>query len=112
MDPESELENLLDARRKIDKRIRELKNDKYRKYGTIIITLGENARNRLWKKVYRVKFLKTSSMIESENESLRTIIEDTDLDKICVYMRQIRKDLDTAIEDTEKRLKKNEDPNK
>ena len=52
----SELENLIDARKKIDARIKELQNaDRYKFYNNVRLTKGEGGRTPYWKSVYRLK---------------------------------------------------------
>lgn len=111
----TELENLIDARKKIDARIKELQNaDRFKYYGTVRVTKGEGGRNIYWKNVYRLKIRKHSSMIQSESGRYKTIIEDPDLDKLYLYLKKVINDLNKCIKDIElaKEKIKNEDINK
>ena len=110
----SELENLIDARKKIDARIKELQNaDKYKFYNNVRLTKGEGGRNVYWKSIYRVKIRKHSSAIESEHNKFRTIIEDPDLEIVYLYLKKVSKNINECLKDMEIALeaKKNENPN-
>lgn len=108
----TELENLIDARKKIDARIQELKNaENFKYYGSVRLTKGENGRNSYWKNVYRLKIKKYSTMIESESGRYKTIIENPDLDKLYLYLKVVIRDLNKCLKDIELAMeaKKNED---
>lgn len=96
---QEELANLIDARNKINARIKELQHeDSYRSFGTVVLSKGENERNQLWKNVYRIKIKKHSSMIESENGKFRAITEDPDLNRTYLYIKKVSNDLLKCIE--------------
>lgn len=110
----SELENLIDARKKIDARIKELQNaDRYKFYNNVHLTKGEGGRNPYWKSIYRIKIRKHSSAIESEHNKFRTIIEDPDLEIVYLYLKKISNDINKCLKDMEIALeaKKNENTN-
>lgn len=102
---QEELANLIDARNKINSRIKELQHeDSYRSFGTVVLSKGENGRNQLWKNVYRIKIKKHSSMIESENGKYRAITEDPDLNRTYLYIKKVSNDLLKCIEYIESNL--------
>ena len=110
----SELENLLEARKKIDARIKELQNaDRYKFYNNVHLTKGEGGRNPYWNSIYRIKIRKHSSAIESEHNKFRTIIEDPDLEIVYLYLKKISNDINKCLKDMEVALeaKKNENSN-
>ena len=99
---EEEIQNLKDARKKIDARIKELENsDRYKDYDTVLITKGEGGRSALWKSVYRLKVRKHSSRVESEEGRYKTIIEEPDLEKLRLYLVSIITDLKRCLNDIE-----------
>ena len=110
----SELENLIDARKKIDARIKELQNaDRYKFYNNVHLTKGEGGRNAYWKSIYRVKIRKHSDAVESEHNRFKTIIEDPDLEIVYLYLKQISMNINECLKDMEIALeaKKNENTN-
>ncbi len=110
----SELENLLDARKKIDARIKELQNaDRYKFYNNVRLTKGEGGRTPYWKSIYRLKIRKHSDAIETEHNRFKTIIEDPDLEVVYLYLKQISMNINDCLNDMEiaLRRKKNENSN-
>lgn len=98
----TELENLIDVRKKIDARIKELQNaDKYKIYGIVRLTKGEGGRNEYWKSIYRLKIKKYSSAIESESGKYKTIIEDNDIDRLYFYLKKVYSDINKCLKDIE-----------
>ena len=107
----TELENLIDARKKIDDRIKELQNaDKYKNYGTVRLTKGEGGRNEYWRSIYRLKIKKRSCAIESESGKYKSIIEDNDIDRLYLYLKKVIHDLNNCLKDIEiaREVKKND----
>ena len=97
-----ELENLKDARKKIDARIKELEHAKsYRSFGTVRFTKGANGRTAYWKSVYRIQIKKHSTAIDTENGRYYTITEDTDLNRTYLYIKKVYNDLSKLIKDFE-----------
>lgn len=98
----TELENLIDARKKIDARIKELKNaENFKYYGVVRLTKGEGERTEYWKSIYRLKIKKYSSAIESESGKYKTIIEDNDIDRLYLYLKKVYSDINKCLKDIE-----------
>ena len=100
-DTEIEIQNLLDARKKIDERIKLLRN-KVIHIGTVKISKGEGGRNAYWKSVYRCKIKKISDAVISENGRYITIAEDPDLDHVYEHILNVRKDLSELLVELDK----------
>lgn len=110
----TELENLIDARKKIDARIKELQNaDKYKYYDTVRLTKGEGGRNAYWRSIYRLKIIKYSSAIQSESGKYKTIIEDNDIEILYLHLKKIYSDINNCLKDIEiaREAKKNDQDN-
>lgn len=103
----SELENLIDARKKIDARIKELQNaDRYKFYNNVRLTKGEGGRTPYWKSVYRLKIRKHSDAVEGEHNRFKTIIEDPDLEVVYLYLKQISMNINECLNDMENALRR------
>ena len=96
IDTEIEIQNLLDARKKIDARIKLLRN-KVIHIETVKLSKGEGGRNPYWKSVYRCKIKKISDAVESENGRYVTIAEDPDLDHVYEHILNVRRDLSVLL---------------
>lgn len=99
---QQELENLKDARKKIDARIKELEqSDRYKDYGTVKLVKGDGGRSAYWRSVYRIKIKKHSTAVDSENGRNYAITEDTDLKRTYLYIKKVHADLSKLISDME-----------
>ena len=99
---QQELENLKDVRKKIDLRIKQLENaDRFKDFGTVRLTKGDNGRTEYWKNVYRVKIKKHSTAIDSENGRYYSISEDNNLQRTYLYIKKVNADLSKLISDME-----------
>lgn len=110
----SELENLIDARKKIDARIKELQNaNRYKFYNNVRLTKGEGGRTPYYKSIYRLKIRKHSDAVETEHNRFKTIIEDPDLEIVYLYLKQIAMNINDCLNDIEIALRerKNENSN-
>ena len=110
----TELENLIETRKKIDIRIKELQNaDRYKFYDTVRLTKGEGGRNEYWRSIYRLKIKKYSSAIESESGRYKTIIEDDNIDLLYLHLKKIYSDINKCLKDIElaKEAKNDQDHN-
>lgn len=111
-DTEIEIQNLLEARKKIDERIKLLRNNVVH-IETVKLSKGEGGRNPYWKSVYRCKIKKISDAVESENGRYVTIAEDPDLDHVYEHIWNVRKDLSELLvrldQAKEEKGEKNED---
>lgn len=110
----SELENLIDARKKIDARIKELQNaNRYKFYNNVRLTKGEGGRTPYYKSIYRLKIRKHSDAVETEHNRFKTIIEDPDLEIVYLYLKQIAMNINDCLNDIEITLRerKNENSN-
>lgn len=95
MNEQEELANLLDAQKKINARIRELRQSK-REYGLVSIQKYP-CNNDVWKCVHQIKIKKLSCNVESEQGRNITIIESNNMVKSLNYLKKIRKDIDKLI---------------
>ena len=110
----SELENLLEVRKKIDARIKELQNaDSFKFYNNVRLTKGEGGRTAYYKSIYRLKIRKHSDAVDREHNRFKTIIEDPDLEIVYLYLKQISMNITDCLNDMENTLKerKNENSN-
>ena len=101
-----ELKNLLEAKVKIDARIKELqKADRYRKYGkTVELTKGEGGYSSRWKETYNLKIRKISARVGSEHGRYKTIAEDNNLNHIYIHLKHVVADLQKCIKDMEENM--------
>ena len=95
-DTEIEIQNLLDARKKIDERLKILRNNVVH-IETVKLSKGDGGRNAYWKSVYRCKIKKISDAVESENGRYVTIAEDPVLDHIYEHILNVRRDLSELL---------------
>lgn len=94
---QQELENLLDARKKINARIKELQNTDH-VFGTVGLYKYPNCtKNSYWSKVHQIRISKISSELESENGKRITIIENSNMLRSLKYIKKVRADLDDLI---------------
>ena len=96
MNEQEELKNLLDAQKKINARIKELRMSK-KEFGLILIQ-RHPTNNRLWSSIHQIKIKKFSCAVESEQERCITIIESNNMVKSLNYLKKIRKDIDKLID--------------
>ena len=95
MNEQEELANLLDAQKKINARIRELRNSK-KDFGLISIQ-RHPVNNTFWSSIHQIKIKKFSCAVESEQGRCITIIESNNMVKSLNYLKKIRKDIDKLI---------------
>lgn len=94
MNEQEELANLLDAQKKINARIRELQRaERFQHFNTVVLSKGEGGRSHLWRETYRLKIMKLSVRVDTENGRYRTIAEDDDLEHIYDHVRHVISDL-------------------
>ena len=95
MDEQEELKNLLDAQKKINARIRELRCSK-KEFGIVSIQKYP-CNNVYWSNVHQIKIKKLSCAVESENGRNVTFIESNNMLKSLNYLKKVRKDIDKLI---------------
>ena len=98
MNEQEELKNLLDAQKKINARIRQLKLRQSKKeFGTILLQRHPSNYNGYWANVHQIRIQKLSCNVESENGRNVTIIENNNMLKSLNYLKKVRKDIDKLI---------------
>lgn len=97
MTEQEELKDLLDAQKKINARIRELRNSK-KEFGTVLLQRHPSANcSGYWANVHQIRIQKLSCNVESENGRNVTIIENNNMLKSLNYLKKVRKDIDKLI---------------
>ena len=95
MNEQEELKNLLDAQKKINARIRQLRQSK-KEFGTVTIQ-KHPVNNNLWSSIHQIRIKKMSCIVESEQGRCLTIIESNNMLKSLNYLKKVRKDIDKLI---------------
>ena len=95
MNEQEELANLLDAQKKINARIRQLRMSK-KEFGLVSMQ-RHPTNNRLWSTIHQIKIKKFSCAVDSEQGRCITIIESNNLVKSLNYLKKVRKDIDKLI---------------
>ena len=94
---QEELANLLDAQKKINARIRQLRQSN-KEFGLVSLQRHPSAKyNDYWSNVHQIRIQKLSCNIESENGRNVTIIENNNILKSLNYLKKVRKDIDKLI---------------
>ena len=95
MNPENEkLKDLIKQKKELEALIRQLKDESNNlKFGNTV----KLTKNEIWHGVYRFKIRKVSTMVDSEEGRYITLIEDTRLDKLYLYLKQIYKDIEECM---------------
>lgn len=97
MTEQEELKNLLDAQKKINARIRQLRQSK-KEFGTVSLQRHPSSNyNGYWANVHQIRIQKLSCNIESENGRNVAIIENNNMLKSLNYLKKVRKDIDKLI---------------
>lgn len=97
MNEQEELANLLDAQKKINARIRQLRQSK-KEFGLVSLQRHPSANyNGYWSNVHQIRIQKLSCNIESENGRNVAIIENNNMLKSLNYLKKVRKDIDKLI---------------
>ena len=97
MTEQEELKNLLDAQKKINARIRELRGSK-KTYGLVSLQRHPSAGyGGYWSNVHQIRIQKLSCNVESENGRNVAIIENNNMLKSLNYLKKVRKDIDKLI---------------
>lgn len=107
MNNQDELARLLEARKMIDKKIKDLKYSK-RDFGSIIITKGDVGRNKYWAEIYRVRIKKFSDCVASEDNKYIAIAESNNLKFIYGHIFKIQQDINAALEYIDLLIKESE----
>lgn len=98
MNEQEELANLLDAQKKINARIRQLRDSSKKEFGLVSLQKHPSARyNGYWSNVHQIRIQKLSCNIESENGRNVAIIENNNMLKSLNYLKKVRKDIDKLI---------------
>ncbi len=97
MNEEEELKNLLDAQKKINARIKQLRQSQ-KEFGLVSLQRHPSARySGYWSNVHQIRIQKLSCNVESENGRNVAIIENNNMLKSLNYLKNVRKDIDKLI---------------
>ena len=97
MNEQEELQNLLDAQKKINARIRQLRQSN-KEFGLVSLQRHPSAKyNGYWSNVHQIRIQKLSCNVESENGRNVAIIENNNMLKSLNYLKKVRKDIDKLI---------------
>jgi len=97
MNEQEELKNLLEAQKKINARIKVLRNST-KVFGIVTMQKHPSAGyNGYWSNVHQIRIKKLSCNIESEDGRNITIIESNNMLKSLNYLKKVQKDINKLI---------------